>query len=174
MTKENTEGLISDKCEVCGLPVYARQGFNAMTLNHFSCKKKVALTKQNKAEYEQKLTRILGNVKLNCDGFDVILAVEVSKMKLLVTTYVNGVFKGVWMNPKEGDDYPERKFLNKKVIRAYSPKKKAYFIKKLGKKRAYELLDLDRETFYFTPVWASGKQAISHMLKVCKNVEVYI
>lgn len=135
---------------------------------------KVPLNKSNRAEHEAELTSIFGSVKLHCDGFDVTLVVEMSKMKLHVATYVNGFFKGSWMNPKQGDDYPERKFLNKKVIRAYSPKKKAEFIKKLGRKRAYELFNLDHETFYFSPVWASGKQAISHLLKVCDSVEVYI
>ena len=95
-----------------------------------------------------------------------------SKMKLLVATYVNGQFKGAWMMPKDGVEYPEQMFLNKKIIRAYSTKKKADLIKKFGKKLANELFNLDKETFYYTPIWASGKTAINHLLKVCKSVQV--
>lgn len=171
---KNQDDLVAEKCEICGLPVYAHQGFNGATLNHFSCKRKVALTKSNVSEFAQKLNRIFGVVKLHADGFDVTLTVEQSKMKLVITTYIDGVFKGVWMMPDKGVNYPEQKFLNKKIIKSYSPKRKAELIKKLGKKRAYELFDLDRESFFYTPNWSNGKTALNHMLKVCGSLEVYL
>lgn len=173
MTLVNNDQLVSEACEICGKPVYAGQGFNGLTLNHFSCKKKVTLTKQNKAEYEQKLTHSFGELRLHCDGYDVTLQVQQDKMKLVVSTYVNGFFKGEWMGLGEKRDHPESKFLNKRTVRAYSPKKKADLIKKFGKRRAYELFDLDHEKSYYTSTWSNGKTAINHLLKVCKSVEVY-
>lgn len=174
MTLDIKSELVAEKCEICGEPVYAGQGFNAFTLTHWGCRKKVPLTKQNRAEYEQKLTYSFGELKLHCDGYDVTLQVQQDKMKLVVATFVDGIFRGVWMLPAEGEDYPQCRFLNKKIKRAYSPAKKAELIKRFGKKRAYELFNLDLENSHYSPIWTSGKTAISHLLKVCKSVEVYL
>lgn len=166
--------LVSEKCEVCGQPVYASEGFNTLTLTHWGCRKKTPLTKQNRSDYERRLTFLYSELKLHCDGYDVTLQVHQVKMKLVVETFVDGVFKGEWMIPKEGEVIPQRQFLNKKIIRAYSLQKKADLIKRYGKKRAYEIFDLDAERVYYSPTWSSGKTAISHLLKVCKSVEVFV
>lgn len=173
MTLDIKSELVAEKCEVCGKPVYAGQGFNSQTLTHWDCRKKVPLTKQNRAEHEQKLSFLWGTLSLHCDGYDVSLQVHQVKMKLVVETFVDGVFKGEWMMPEEGKEFPQCQFLNKKTIRAYSPKQKAGLIKRFGKRRAYQMFDLDRVKFYYSGTWTSGKTAISHLMKVCKSVEVY-
>ena len=166
--------LVKDSCEICGQPVFAYQGINGMSGNHFDCKIKVPLTKQNKAEFEEKLTHIFGGVKLLCDGYEVAIRVEPSKMKLFINTYVNGYFKGIWCLPKEGDNHPERKFLRQKTIHLYPKAKKEKLIKTFGKKRAYETFKLDEARVMYLPDWPSGKAALSHLMKVCDSVEVYV
>ena len=168
------DDLVNDVCDICGKPVLIGQPRNGMTGNHWDCKKKEPLTKHNMGEYADKLTSIFGRVKLLCDGYEVTLAIEQSKMKLSVNTYVNGYIKGAWFLPKEGDDYPERKFLCPKTLRLYSPQKKARLIKQFGKKRANEYFKLDSSSIMYSAVWPSGKAALSHLIKVCDSVEVYV
>jgi len=133
----------------------------------------MTLTKDQIAEAIETLSYPWGFVKLICDGYRVTLSVERAKgMTYRVMTYVNGCFKGVWMQPSAGTDIPEQKFLRRSERAACSKTYKAEMEKRFGKRHIQEDPFYSRTIVMYSPDWASGKAALSHLCKVCASIEI--
>lgn len=129
------------------------------------------LTREEKDLLAQKLSSPFGSVNLLCDGHKITLAVERSKgMTYRVMTYVDGYFKGVWMNPE--NNAPESKFLRKSVTPIISPAQKREDEKALGKRWVKSRPIYQQTSTFYMPDWASGKAALAHLCKVCESVQI--
>lgn len=129
------------------------------------------LTREQKDRLAQTLTSPFGGVKLLCDGYQITLVVERFKgMRYRVMTYVDGHFKGEWVDPD--NNAPESKFLHKMVIPACSPSRKREVEKALGKRYVKNNPYYSKTIPYYRPDWASGKAALNHLCKVCESVEI--
>ena len=128
-------------------------------------------TKERKDKAIEDLSLTFGSVELMCDGHKVHLRVERGNgLTYRVMTYVDGWFHGKWCDGKT--EYPEQKFLNRRIVKACSAKTKAEHEKILGK-RAIQKNPYYSATFtIYKPDWASGKAAINHLCKVCESVEI--
>lgn len=127
------------------------------------------LTKEQKAELQQKLSYPWGRVNLLCDGDRITLAVVQGKaLKFFVVTYINGWFRGEWMLA----DKParEQRYLRKVVRPFWSAAKRAQLEKELGKRWVKK--HCSKTYTYFDAKWSSGKAAIAHLSKVCESVEI--
>lgn len=131
------------------------------------------LTKEQRADLVEKLSSPWGSASLVCDGHRVTLQVQReggNAIKYRVMTYVDGYFKGEWMN----GEAPEAKFLRKQVYPVYSVSDRKKMEKIVGKRR-FASADYDRyrkTLTHYLPDWASGKAAIAHLCKVCESVEI--
>ncbi|SDI52591.1 hypothetical protein [Propionivibrio dicarboxylicus] len=129
------------------------------------------LTKEQKAELEDKLTYLGGTVELLCDGYRVALQVQRWKgLSMRVMTFVDGTFKGVWFRADK--PCPEQKFLRKSEKNFWSPSEKARAEKIFGKRAVAKDPLYSLKVTMFHPDWASGKAAISHLVRVCESVEI--
>jgi len=124
---------------------------------------------------EKSLAYPFGAVNLRCDGYEIAAHVQQSKMKLFVMVYVDGEFKGAWL---DGKDDRCIKFCQKKIkhILNSSEKKKA-----LEASRMRSLSKEDRAMFkeaaeknfeYWVPYWTSPKAFCRHIRKTCKSIEI--
>lgn len=142
-------------------------GLREMVLTEIQMK----LTKEQKVKLIEKLGLPWGRVELMCDGYRINLVVEwVSALKYRVITYVNGKWKGVWVSGIE--DHPEQKFLNRKETPLAKPSDRARFEKAFGKRAAARDPRFSKKVVTYDPSWASGKQAINHLCRVCESIEI--
>jgi hypothetical protein len=130
------------------------------------------LSKEQKAELEQRLSTTWGQVALMCDGYRVDLQVQRWKggIQYRVMVYVNGHFKGLWTSGKT--EYPEQKFLRKSVRPLYTPAQKAKLEKALGKRWVAKDPAMKATVTIYLPDFASGKAAIGHLHRVCESIEI--
>jgi hypothetical protein len=129
------------------------------------------LTKEQKDELAQKLTSPWGRVELICDGYTVTLNVERYKaLNFRIITYVNGQFKGEWINSKQS--FPEQKFLRKEVKSLVSAAERKKAEKAFGKRWVAKDPLWSGKVTFFNCDWSSGKTAINHLCKVCESVQV--
>lgn len=129
------------------------------------------LTKEQKDELAQKLNSPWGSVKLLCDGYTITLNVErVKALSYRVVTYVNGEWRGEWFSAKQ--EFPEQKFLHKKVVPNCKPAERKKIEKALGKRYVSKDPFWSGSFTMFAPDWPSGKAAINHLCKVCESVQV--
>ncbi|MCW3479714.1 hypothetical protein OL229_09085 [Neisseriaceae bacterium JH1-16] len=135
----------------------------------------MTLTTEQKQELINKLSTPWGSVHLLCDGSRIDLVVEPCKgLKYRVTTYVNGHWKGEWIDGSKS--FPEQKFLNKStrplVKKADLEKMEKTAGKRLFKKMCAEDSYWTKTITLYNPSWASGKSAINHLCKVCDSIQV--
>ncbi len=131
------------------------------------------LTKEQKAKLIEKLGLPWGRVELNCDGYRINLVVEqTNPLKYRVVTYVNGQWKGVWCLGIE--DHPEQKFLNRKEKPLAKPSERARYEKAFGKRAAAKDPWFSKKIVTYDLSWASGKQAINHLCRVCESIEIIV
>ena len=129
------------------------------------------LSKQEKDELIGKLSIPWGRQELLCDGFRITLQVErTSALNFRVMTYVNGVFKGLWIDEK--NECPESKFLRKSVRPLYPPSHKREMEKILGKRNFAKDPRYSKTLIAYMPDFASGKAAINHMCKVSESIQI--
>lgn len=129
------------------------------------------LTKEQKKELEDRLTYVGGTVHLLCDGYRISLQVQYWKgLSCRVMTFINGEFKGAWFSAKE--EIPEQQFLRKTAVSLIKPKDRAMAEKVFGKKQVAKNPMYSRKFIQYHPDWASGKAAISHLVRACKSVEI--
>jgi hypothetical protein len=129
------------------------------------------LTKEQRESLADQLGYPYGSVDLMCDGYRVSLRVERFKdLSYRVITYVNGVWKGVWISGT--NSHPEQKFLRKSVRPIVSPAKREKLEKELGKRYVKKDLYWSRSITLYCIDWGSGRAAISHLCKVCESIEI--
>ncbi len=121
------------------------------------------LTKQDKESIKKELNSCFGGlVSLDCDGYIVQASTQkIAEMKLGIHVYVNGYFKGKWLDVEKG--YDEGK-------RFYPAHKKRLISKKDAKILKWKESDCVRE---FRRPWFSTPNAfINHICKHNENVRV--
>lgn len=132
---------------------------------------KTLLSKQQKEELSARLNVPFGRVQLICDGYEITLCTERWKgMTFRVITYVNGVWKGIWISSV--NQHPEQKFMRRSERSLCSPKHRAALEKIMGKRRAQKDSYLNAKLITYHVDWASGKAAINHLAKVCDAIEI--
>jgi hypothetical protein len=127
------------------------------------------LTKEQRAELADELALPWGRVYLQCDGDKIALLVrQVRPLKFEVHMYINGWFKGEWMQA----DKPvrEQRYLRKSVRQMYSAAVKAKAEKEAGKRFVKKYLS--GTITLFDPTWSSGRAVIAHLCKVCDSIEI--
>ena len=129
------------------------------------------LTKEQKQALIDQLSLTFGTVKLRCDGYEIVLQVQqVKPLQYRVITFVNGFWEGKWMSGRES--YPEQKFLNKKETHCAKPSDKARAEKIFGKRAVAKDPWYTKKIVTYDVTWASGRQAINHLCRVCDSIEV--
>lgn len=130
------------------------------------------LTKEQKAKLIERLSLPWGRVELNCDGYRINLVVEqVSPLKYRVVTYVNGHWKNSWLAVYS---VQEQKFLNRKETPLAKPSERARFEKAFGKRAVARDPWFSKKVVTYDISWASGKQAINHLCRVCESIEIIV
>lgn len=129
------------------------------------------LTKEQKQTILDELSHPYSRIQLKCDNDIITLVIEqVGKpLKFKVAVYVNGSFKGVWLNPDK--QYPEQKYLYVRTKCFLKAEHKKFYLKNFGKKRLNERIKEETYTLYHT-FFPSAKSAISHLCKVCEHIEI--
>jgi hypothetical protein len=127
------------------------------------------LTKEQKEELIKTLSFPWGNVGLLCDGDKITLSVrQVKPLKFEIHMYVNGWFKGEWMQANK--PVREQRYLRKSVRQLYSAATKAKAEKDCGKR--FVKKHLSGTITLFDPTWSSGRAVIAHLCKVCDSIEI--
>lgn len=128
------------------------------------------LTKEQKSLILSELNYPYGKVKLQCDNDIITLTVEQTKpLKFEICVYVNGSFKSAWLNTDK--QYPEQKYLYVRTKCFLKAEHKKFYLKNFGKKRLNERIKEETYTLYHA-FFPSAKMAISHLCKVCENIEI--
>lgn len=130
-----------------------------------------SLSKEQKEQIIKELSHTFGTVMLKCDDDHITLAVEqVKSLKYRVVIYVNGKWKGEWLDSAK--NFPEQKYLNKRVRSLYSKAEVASMQKKFGKRATNNFMSLNKTYVTYDLTWASGKMVLNHLIKVSKSIEL--
>lgn len=129
------------------------------------------LTQEQKKKLIEQLSIPYGAVALRCDGYEIKLRVEaVKKLTYRVVTYVNGEWKGVWIDASR--PCPEQKFLNKTERPFATPTQKAKAEKLFGKRAVAKDPFYTKKLVSYDISWPSGSRAINHLCNVCDSIEI--
>lgn len=130
------------------------------------------LTKEQKSLILSELNYPYGKVKLQCDNDIITLTVEQTKpLKFEICVYVNGCFKIDWLNPDK--QCPEQKYMYVRTKCFLKAEQKKFYLKNFGKKFLNEKIKEATHTLYYA-FFPSAKTAISHLCKVCENIEIIV
>ncbi len=117
--------------------------------------------------------RIFGSVRLQVGDFSISLQKEVTKNKVVHMIWVNGLFKGQWLNTK--NPTPETQFMykKKKVFRTHSDAELKTLRKLFGAEKAkiFEPTVIIGTTPYFPSFTAFKKQMIATGLPISTIAE---
>jgi hypothetical protein len=115
---------------------------------------------------EKRLVYPGASAKLTVDGYAVDLQVELDKMRMIITVYVNGSWKGIWLTT----DCEERRRFMRPVIRRRKPFTPQQ-IRLLGKKWCEE----QRKPFtYYLPYWPTVGAIRRHFEKHNSSIELVV
>lgn len=137
----------------------------------------MAISKEQWAEIESKLSGVLGRVELLCDGYKITAVIEKNKMKLVVSVYVDGFIKGDWIF-NEGDSEIPRKFHQEKKRFVMSAHYRAWAIKQSKSKiwskeeRAKYAAEVNQTRSHYWPHWPNAKAFCRHIRKTCTSIEI--
>lgn len=130
------------------------------------------ITKEQWVAIEFELSHPHGIVKLDCDGYQVSLQVEMAKkLKYEIAVYVNGFIRGAWL---ANDSEEGRRFLPTIEKFVHSAHHRAEMIKIYGGKRCKKA-DLERINKKFSMrrfSWTSFTPLRRHYLKNNKTVSL--
>lgn len=124
------------------------------------------MTKQQWEQIETSLQSPWGQVNLVCDGYNLTLQVERDKMRLLIMTYINGHFKGIWMSE---DCEERRRFFRPKVTKLF---KESVFKGLTKKERKYMEEKYNKTITTYLPYWPSFRPLKAHLTKNNISIEL--
>ena len=125
------------------------------------------MNKEEWNDVENKLQSFFDMAKLRCDGYEVTLRLErLNQYKNAIMVYVNGVFKGEWLN---GESEEAKRFYNKVTKTLSNSRSKAF--KKLPKKLQKEL-KTEYSYSYYLPYWTSFSSLKRHFIRENKSIEL--
>lgn len=122
---------------------------------------KVQPTAEQWRDIEQRLGSLYDSVCLDCDGYTVALTLRrVEKMRLAISVYVNGWFKGEWLGigPDRLPTEEGRRFYQERTLSLYRGKEKAAMRRAFGKKAS------EKKISYRHPTWASASSLRRHLV----------
>lgn len=137
----------------------------------------MAITKEQWAEIEEQLIRLMGRVELLCDGYKIEAQVEKLKMKLVVSIYVDGCIKGAWFLNEEGSEIP-LKFYREQKRPICSTTLRANYVrmsksKLWSKEERAEFAAKAKETMScWWPYWTNAAAFCRHIRKTCTSIEL--
>lgn len=113
---------------------------------------------------EQALSHPFGNgAELVCDGYKLALhVVGVGKLKYAIQIYVDGVFKGLWSNPKQPCE-EQRRFMRATSVPMIKPKDLAT-LKRIYSKKQYAEAAAKRFVWYHGH-WPTFAPLRRHLVK---------
>ncbi|WP_115720173.1 hypothetical protein [Gallaecimonas mangrovi] len=128
-----------------------------------------AITKEKWAEIQENLAGYFAAVEFkNGDTKITIRRTNVAEGRTALAVYVDGYIRGAWTFPngKEfRDDIPL--YWRKRTSAAFSPKRKANIIKRLGKRLAQKTFgDLDKVLVHYDPLFNTAKTLVSQYKKI--------
>lgn len=131
------------------------------------------MKKEDWAYVEEVLSGVYRSIKLRVDGAVVTFQrTLVRKNQIGICTYVDGWFKGIWLNP--ADNHPETQYLRPYSRLMYSAKTRNS-MKALSKKRLKEMeLDPNARHSYVSFYWHSVSSIRKHYEKTFKSIELIL
>lgn len=132
----------------------------------------MAISKEQWAAISEELSHPHGKVELKCGDDTVLFRVEPAKgLKHVITTYVNGEWRGEWMHPTSEVG---RKFLNARKFFAHSAKMRAALIKVHGGARCSKAnrADIEKKLVIHSVSWPSVTPLRQHYKKLHPDAEV--
>lgn len=120
-------------------------------------------TNEQWAEIKEKLEHLHDFVYLDCDGYCVTAYLtRITKMKLGIVVFVNGVFRGEWLWASKPSE-EGRRFFPLRRRPCYSAAAKRDFEKRFGKREVAES-DFLHATYEFrSSYWTSAASLIRHL-----------
>ncbi len=130
------------------------------------------ITKEQWVAIEFELSHPHGIVKLDCDGYQVTLQVEMAKkLRYEITVYVNGFIRGAWL---VGDSEEGRRFLPTTEKFVHPAHHRAALIKIYGGKRCKkaDLEDINKKFSMRRFSWTSFTPLRRHYVKHNKTISL--
>lgn len=137
----------------------------------------MALSKEEWAGVEERLTGRFGSVRLTCDGYRVDAVIgQIAAMKLGIVIYVNGSWKGEWMR---GEAEEAKRFFRPVKRYLYTAKRRQELLKL---SRMSCVTAEDRKTFTdmathstttFYPYWTNAKAFCRNLRRTCQSIELH-
>ena len=124
------------------------------------------MTKAEWEQIEKSLQSPWGSVELLCDGYKLTLQTQRDKMRLIIMTYSNDHFKGIWISE---DCEERRRFFQPKVRKLY----KDSFFKGFSKKEEKYLRAKYAKTITtYSPYWGAFRLLKAHLIKNNTSIEL--
>lgn len=123
------------------------------------------MTPEDRQHVEKRLVYPGAQVQLQCDQYAVTLQVERDKLRMVVTVFVDGSWKGIWLS----NDCEERRRFMRPITKVFGKPYTPAQIRLLGKKWCAEQR---KPRTYYVPYWASVKSLLRHFEKNNRSVEL--
>lgn len=121
---------------------------------------------------EESLSGRFGAEHLMCDGYKLTIRREQEKNKLVLVVYVNGVWKGEWI---QQDCEERRRFfcpITRRVFSKARVDKATEGMGKLHKEKWIAEMGLDKTMTIYMPVWSNFTALRRHLVKNNKEILV--
>lgn len=126
------------------------------------------MTDEEWKKVEQRLTPLIGHVRLNIDGYAVtIITVEEKPLHYCLGVYVDGKIKIEWI---EQDCEIRRKFYRRRTCSLLNAKGRQMLKKERKSVREAVLKECTYEDY--TPYWGSFRSLKAHLIKNCTSIEL--
>lgn len=128
-------------------------------------------TKEQWDEVAETLDSQFDGVYLRCDNYLVHACLRRMKMKLVISVYVNGYFKGEWFGKDDEMSEEARRFWRPSVRALHSAKYIKLFEKIDGKRKCKKNGIYDKYTW---PIhyWNRPRPFIRHLIKHNEHIEI--
>lgn len=129
------------------------------------------MTKEEWAAVEKAMSGYRGRATLKVDGREVKFQwLAVGKNRLAIATFIEGQFKGEWLDPEKAT--PEQRYM-RPVSKFKWTAKSRRELKKLSKRRLEALgYDPDEKWHGFRPVWPNATAIRRHYQKTFASLEL--
>lgn len=128
------------------------------------------MTKDDWSALEKELQFAYGSAKLLVDGFEVSFQVQQDKMRLVISVYVNGWMKGIWLSQKTEE---ATRFCRPVTFSLFPPSKVKKITAGLRKSRIKKHFpELEKKGQYYTSHWLSFSALKRHLIANNKSIEL--
>ncbi len=107
---------------------------------------------------------------MKVDGYKIQLEPHIYKMRLTRVVYINGFFKGIWLN---GDCEEARRFMRVKESYIFPQKYRTEMLRIYGKRRYNQRKeDFEKKLKSYHPDWTSFSSFKRHLIANNKEIEL--